>query len=104
MCDAPVRGRGVRILIVAFAIVLSGCSTTSQWKSTQLQQGLSENNVTTRIGHADSISLSGGVAGTERWTCKLYTYNNNGWGMNPLTICFSQSSNGTWSVNSWNVR
>jgi hypothetical protein len=66
-------------------------------KSTKLEQGLSEADVSARIGKPDSISLRtcGGKTGNP-WMCKQYNYGNNA-----LTIFFSQSLDGTWLVNNW---
>lgn len=98
----------MRTLSAAVALaLLSGClsGTTSEYKSKQLEQGLSEGAVIGRLGQPESVSLStcGGANGIPTWTCKLYKYNNNGWAAHSLTVYFSKSLDGDWHVNNWNV-
>jgi hypothetical protein len=97
----------MRMLCVGLAIaVLSGCmmmlDSQNDTRSKQLDQGMSESEVTGKIGQPDSISLAtcGTKSGSGPWECRQYTYNG---GAHRLIVYFAKISDGTWHVNNWSV-
>jgi hypothetical protein len=98
----------MKMICVGFAVaVLSGCAAMLDSKidtsSKQLDQGLSESDVTAKIGQPSSISLAtcGSNSANGPWTCKQYIY--NGGGAHRLIVYFSKFPDETWHVNNWSV-
>ena len=90
---------------VAIAL-LAGCAamldSRNDDRSKQLDQGLSEIDVTGKIGQPNSITLAtcGGKTGSP-WQCKQYAY--KGGGAHQLIVYFLKYDDGTWHVNNWSV-
>jgi hypothetical protein len=95
------------MLCVGLAIVmLSGCQMVLDQqvdsKSKLLDQGLSESEVTAKIGQPDSVSLAtcGTNSANGPWSCKQYIYHGS---THRLTVFFAQLPDGTWHVNNWSA-
>jgi hypothetical protein len=90
--------------VALLSICLSGCAAITDWKSTQIQQGMSEADVVAKIGKPNAISLStcGTNSASGPWTCRQYSY-SGGAGGHRLIVYFSQSAGATWTVNNWSA-
>jgi hypothetical protein len=91
--------------ICALDLCVSTAASAQNWgdKSARLDLGMTEQQVMTAVGYRPNkveMQTCGQNSAGGAWTCKKYTYGNL---YDGLVVYFSQSPDGSWRANNWDV-